>query len=156
MTQVANSGEQRPNSDAKVFEVVVDIESPDTTLRPGMTTGNAVQTYATKNVLHVPLEAVLTEQGVPFVYRRNGGGITKQEVERGVMNDEEVVIARGLEENDEVLLSPPADRDRLKLVRLAGSKVPSGDSATSQKLPATPPTPAKADDPKLPVTPKKG
>ena len=156
VTQVANSGEQRPNSDAKVFEVVVDIEAPDTTLRPGMTTGNAVQTYATKNVLHVPLEAVLTEQGVPFVYRRNGGGITKQEVERGVMNDEEVVIARGLEENDEVLLSPPADRDRLKLVRLAGSKVPSGDSATSQKLPATPPTPAKADDPKLPATPKKG
>ncbi len=155
VTQVANSGEQRPNSDAKVFEVVVDIEAPDTTLRPGMTTGNAVQTYVTKNVLYVPLEAVLTDQGVPFVYRRNGGGVTKQEVERGVMNDEEVIIARGLEEKDEVLLSPPADRDKLKMVRLPGSKVPSGDSSASQKLPAVPPKP-KAAALKLPATPKKG
>ena len=40
--QVANVGEQRPNADAKVFEVVVNIEKPDTSLRPGMTTGNEV------------------------------------------------------------------------------------------------------------------
>jgi RND family efflux transporter MFP subunit len=150
VTQVANSGEQRPNSDAKVFEVVVNVEKPDTTLRPGMTTGNAVQTFAIKNVLHVPLEAVLTEQGVPFVYRRVGGSITKQEVERGAMNDEEVVIARGLQADDEVLLSPPAEHDKLQIVRLPGSKVPNGDSAVGQKLPATPP---KADGQKLPANP---
>ena len=154
VTQVANSGEQRPNSDAKVFEVVVNIEAPDTTLRPGMTTGNAVQTYVTKNVLHVPLEAVLTEQGIPFVYRRVGGSIAKQEVERGAMNDEEVIIERGLQQDDEVLLSAPADRDKLKLVRLPGSKLPSGDSATGQKLPPTPPN---TDGQKLPApAPKKG
>ena len=46
VTKVANVGEQRPNSDAKVFEVKVAIEQPDTTLRPGMTTGNAIETYA--------------------------------------------------------------------------------------------------------------
>ena len=154
--EVANSGEQRPNSDAKVFEVVVNIEAPDTTLRPGMTTGNAVQTYVTKNVLHVPLEAVLTEQGIPFVYRRAGGNVTKQEVERGAMNDEEVIIARGLQQDDEVLLSAPPGRDKLRMVRLQGSKVPSGDSSASQKLPATPPAPKKADEQKLPATPNKG
>lgn len=134
--EVANSGEQRPNSDAKVFEVVVNIEAPDTTLRPGMTTGNAIQAYAIKNVLHVPLEAVLTEQGIPFVYRRVGGSVSKQEVQRGAMNDQEVVIERGLQVNDEVLLSPPAGRDKLQIVRLPGSKVPSGDSAAGQRLPA--------------------
>ena len=156
VTQVANSGEQRPNSDAKVFEVVVDIEAPDTTLRPGMTTGNSVETFATKNVLHVPLEAVLTEQGIPYVYRRNGGKVTKQEVERGAMNDEEVVILQGLEENDEVLLSAPADREKLKMIRLPDSKVPSGDSAVTQKLPAPAPSPKKIDEPKPPATPKDG
>jgi hypothetical protein len=72
------------------------------------------------------------------------------------MNDEEVIIARGLEEKDEVLLSPPADRDKLKMVRLPGSKVPSGDSSASQKLPAIPPAPRKADEQKSPGTPKKG
>jgi hypothetical protein len=135
VTQVANSGEQRPNSDAKVFEVVVNVDHPDTTLRPGMTTGNAVQTFTAKNVLHVPLEAVLTEQGVPFVYRRSGGNVTKQEVERGAMNDEEVIITRGLEANDELLMSPPADHDRLRLNRLPGSKAGMADTAAAQKLP---------------------
>ena len=133
VTQVSNSGEQRPNSDAKVFEVVVSIEKPDTTLRPGMTTGNAVQTFAIKNVLHVPLEAVLTEQGVPFVYRRTGGKVAKQEVERGAMNDEEVVIERGLDANDDVLLSPPLDHDKIAMTRLPGSKVITGDTAAGQK-----------------------
>ncbi|MBK8058422.1 MAG: hypothetical protein IPK33_11290 [Gemmatimonadetes bacterium] len=35
---MANVGEQRPNADAKVFEVGVLLEQADTTLRPGMTT----------------------------------------------------------------------------------------------------------------------
>jgi hypothetical protein len=154
VTQVANSGEQRPNSNAKVFEVVVNVEHPDTTLRPGMTTGNSVQTYTAKDVLHVPLEAVLTEQGIPFVYRRVGGKVTKQEVERGAMNDEEVIIERGLEANDEVLLSAPADHDAYTVIRLPGSKVPSGDSAASQKLPAPPPSPTGPKS--TTITPKKG
>src|SRR5690606_36765145 len=38
VTAVANVGEQRPNTDAKVFEVRVAVEQADTTLRPGMTT----------------------------------------------------------------------------------------------------------------------
>jgi multidrug efflux pump subunit AcrA (membrane-fusion protein) len=152
VTQVANSGEQRPNSDAKVFEVVVNVENPDTTLRPGMTTGNAVETFATKDVLHVPLEAVLTEQGVPFVYRRVGGSITKQEVERGAMNDEEVIIVRGLDLDDEVLLSPPPDHDKLTMRRLPGSKVPSADSAPGQKLPVPAPKGAGAEPPAVQPT----
>ncbi len=153
VTQVANSGEQRPNSNAKVFEVVVLLENPDTTLRPGMTTGNAVETFTAKNVLHVPLEAVLTEQGVPFVYRRVGGSVSKQEVERGAMNDEEVIIDRGLEANDEVLLSAPANHEQIKMTRLPGSKVPSGDSATGQKLPVTPPDTKAGAPSKPPATP---
>ncbi len=156
VTQVANSGVQRPNSDAKVFEVVVNIEKPDTTIRPGMTTGNTIQTFLSKDLLHVPLEAVLTEQSVPFVYRRVGGKVTKQEVERGAMNDEEVVIARGLDANDEVLLSAPADHDKIPMIRLAGSKVISGDSAAGQKLPAGPaPSAAPAAAPKSSATPPK-
>ena len=39
---VANVGEQRPNSDAKVFEVRVEIDGTDPTLRPSMTTSNKI------------------------------------------------------------------------------------------------------------------
>lgn len=131
VTAVANVGEQRPNSDAKVFEVKVTVEKPDTTLRPGMTTGNAIGTYTIKNVLHVPLEAISSDSGVTYVYKRSGTGVTRQQVETGAMNDDEVVITRGLAENDRVLLSPPADKDKLTVARLSGGTSTAGDSSKS-------------------------
>ena len=125
VTSVANVGEQRPNADAKVFEVKVTVEGSDTTLRPGMTTGNAIETFRTDSVLFVPIEAINSDNGVPFVYRESGGSAVKQEVVTGAMNDDEVIIVRGLEEDDRVFLSPPPDPDALKLVRLPGSPVDS-------------------------------
>src|SRR6266550_2101345 len=120
VASVANVGEQRPNADAKVFEVHVTVTQSDTTLRPGMTTANVVETLKVPEALYVPLEAVSNEAGVPCVYRRGSGGgrVTKREVATGAMNDDEVVIARGLEADDRVLLTPPADHERMTLVRL--------------------------------------
>jgi len=131
VTTVANVGEQRPNSDAKVFEVKVEVEQSDSTLRPGMTTGNAIETLRLDTALYVPLEALGSEGGVPFVYKQSGGRVEKDEVVTGAMNDDEVVIARGLAEGDRVLLSPPQDHERLKLVRLSPA-------------PAAPPAPVTA------------
>lgn len=128
VASVANVGEQRPNSDAKVFEVKVTIAQADTTLRPGMTTGNIIETYATDNVLYVPLEAVNAEGGVPFVYRVTGGGAEKQEVVTGALNDDEVVITRGLSAEDHVLLTPPAGHDRMSIHRLPDSPVRTNDT----------------------------
>ena len=121
VVQIANVGEQRPNSDAKVFEVHVEVAQADTTLRPGMTTGNGIETFRVKDALFLPLEAVASEQGIPFVFRKNGSTVTKQEVETGAMNDDQVVIVRGLVVDDKVLLSPPANRDKLRMVRIPGS-----------------------------------
>lgn len=134
VASVANVGEQRPNADAKVFEVHITVAQQDTTLRPGMTTGNVVETLKVPNALFVPLEAVSSEGGVPFVYRQAGGRVTKQEVVTGAMNDDEVIIVRGLDDGDRVLLSPPADHDRIALTRLpAGARdsvvVAGGDTA---------------------------
>jgi RND family efflux transporter MFP subunit len=121
---VANVGEQRPNADAKVFEVKITIANRDTTLRPGMTTANAILTASMPNVLSVPLEAVASEDSIPFVFKRDGGRVVKQEVETGAMNDNEIVVVRGVEAEDEVMLSPPANRADLSWERLP-SKSPS-------------------------------
>src|SRR5213594_692136 len=118
VASVANVGEQRPNADAKVFEVHVTVAQPDSTLRPGMTTGNAIETLNVASALYVPLEAVSSEGVVPFVYRLSGGRVTKQEIVTGAMNEDEVIVLQGLEEGDRVLLTPPPGHDRLALVRL--------------------------------------
>jgi len=39
---VANIGEQLPNTDAKVFEVLIKVDGSDPILRPSMTTGNKI------------------------------------------------------------------------------------------------------------------
>ncbi|HEY0929068.1 MAG TPA: efflux RND transporter periplasmic adaptor subunit, partial [Gemmatimonas sp.] len=147
IVQVANVGEQRPNADAKVFEVRVTVEKPDTTLRPGMTTSNAVLTQTVKNALFVPLEAVHSDSGRTFVYRKSGTAVTRHEVTTGAMNDDEVVIMAGLTEQDRVLLSPPIDGIKMSLVELPASQRPvlRGDTAVGGKgVEVTPATPAPA------------
>jgi hypothetical protein len=158
VVSVANVGEQRPNADAKVFEVKVTIEQSDTTLRPGMTTGNAIETFRTDTAVYLPIEAISAEGSVPIVYKESGESVVKQEIVAGAMNDDEVIILRGLAEGDRVLLSPPANRDHLSLVRLPGSPVDStaagGDTALRVPLADTgrttgrPPAPATTAPPK--------
>ncbi|MBK6485616.1 MAG: efflux RND transporter periplasmic adaptor subunit [Gemmatimonadetes bacterium] len=141
---VANVGEQRPNADAKVFEVKVLVQDADTTLRPGMTTSNAVETLVLKDVLFVPLEAVVNEDGVSYVHERAGSGVRRLEVETGAMNDDEVVITRGVTEGMRLLLSPPsAEMRSIETVRLPGSgdvaPTRGGDSARpAQPIPVRP------------------
>jgi hypothetical protein len=120
VTEVANVGEQRANSDAKVFEVRILVAESDTTLRPGMTTSNAIVTASMANALSIPIRAVSSDSGVAVVYKRSGSVVLKQEIEVGAMSDDRVVVARGLEEDDRVLLAPPPDAAQLRLLRLTG------------------------------------
>jgi len=141
VSSVANVGEQRPSTDAKVFEVKVTLAQADTTLRPGMTTGNAIETLKVPDALFVPLEAVSNEDSVALVYRLSGTRATKQEVVTGAMNDDEVVVARGLAEGDRVLLTVPPGHEKLKLARLpaADAAKPASVTAGTTTPPPTPP-----------------
>ena len=136
--QVANVGEQRPNSDSKVFEVRVRVEKPDTTLRPGMTTSNAILTQQIPNATFIPIEAVFSDSGTAFVYKRSGNRIVRQEIATGAMNDEEIVIVKGLSAGEKVLLSPPPDGLGLPLQSLDGRSLKPtapGDSAAKSTVP---------------------
>lgn len=122
VTSVANVGEQRPNQDAKVFEVKIEVAGADTTLRPGMTTANAIETAVVAGVLSVPIEAVHADSGVSFVYRKVGRGVVKQEIVTGAMNDDDIVVVRGLDAADEVLLAAPPNAAALALERLPAGR----------------------------------
>jgi RND family efflux transporter MFP subunit len=145
VTAVANVGEQRPNADSKVFEVKILLAQADTTLRPGMTTSNAIETNTVKNALSVPLEAVAVDGTTPFVFKRDGARVTKQQVETGLANENEIVIAKGLDADDRVLLTAPADRDKLELKTLPGIKPqppqagPADTPSTAKPVPVNPP-----------------
>jgi hypothetical protein len=115
-----------------------------------MTTSNSIETNTIKNALFVPLEAVAVEGNTPYVFKRDGASISKQQVETGLANENEIVIAKGLEKDDRVMLTAPADKDKLELKTLPGAKPGTGnvpqpgpsDTSTSKPVPVKPSTPA--------------
>lgn len=103
---VANMGQQRPNSDSKVFEISVQIHESDTTLRPGMTTSNKIIAEVLSDVIYIPVEAVHSQgDSITYVVTRDGGNAVRQEVFLGKSNSDEVVVLDGLVEGKSIYLS---------------------------------------------------
>ncbi len=110
---VANIGEQLPNTDAKVFEVITKIDGSDPILRPSMTTGNQIITKTFTDVKYIPLETVFaTADSIPFVYMKDG---SRQVVVLGESNENDIIVEQGLEKGQKLYLSIPEDAAKFKL-----------------------------------------
>ncbi|WP_425391776.1 efflux RND transporter periplasmic adaptor subunit [Ekhidna sp.] len=106
VTKVANVGEQRPNSDAKVFEVEIEVFGTDPLLKPGMTTSNKIITKTVEDALYIPLECLHSQyDSITYVFKKSGTSTVKQEVMIGDANAESVHIKAGLEPGERVHLS---------------------------------------------------
>jgi RND family efflux transporter MFP subunit len=124
VVQVANIGEQRPNQDTKVFEVVIDVLNPDSTLRPSMTTSNTIHIEQYKEALSIPLEALTTNKSTSYVWKKIGGTFKKQEVLVAAINDQSALVFSGLDAGDEVYLSTPDDTMGVKTEKLTQKPMP--------------------------------
>lgn len=104
--KVANVGEQRPNSDAKVFRVTIELNEKDDLLRPSMTTSNRIITDRQKDVLFIPLECLFNQNdSITYVFKKSGLNAIKQEVQLGESNQNKVVVIAGLDADDKIYLS---------------------------------------------------
>jgi multidrug efflux pump subunit AcrA (membrane-fusion protein) len=120
--EVANMGQQRPNSDSKVFEITVEIYESDTTLRPGMTTSNNIVAEVLEDVLFIPVEAVHSQgDSITYVITKEGMTMAKQEVLLGKSNSDEVIILDGIGEGTTVYLSDPEGLEAKLISRLDSS-----------------------------------
>ena len=137
VARVANVGEQRPNSDAKVFEVAVEIDGTDPTLRPSMTTSNKIIAKQIDQALFIPLESLHSHaDSVTFVYKRRGLKAEKQEVVIGEANNNDVIIVTGLGDKDEVYLSVPPgmEEDEISLLKeMDGKRKKKGEETAAPK-----------------------
>lgn len=108
VTNVANVGEQKPNSDAKVFEAYIEIDGTDPMLKPAMTTSNRIITQEIDSTLAVPLETLHSkDDSIIYVFKKQGLKTVKQEVQIGSTNNNEAQVLLGLEPNDKLYLSIP-------------------------------------------------
>ena len=114
VVSVANVGEQLRNSVAKVYESQILLSDSDSLLKPAMTTQCDIIIETIPDVLFIPLEALFSDDTVRYVYT----GSIRQEVVSGRSNDNFVIIEKGLQEGQKVLLSVPENPNSYKLVLL--------------------------------------
>jgi len=114
VTEVANIGEQMRNSNAKVFEVIIEVNEFDSILRPAMTTKNMIMTDIIDSVLYVPIECIHSNDSMSYVYH----GWSKQQVILGKSNENEIIIRAGLEEGNDIYLVPPEGASDYSIIPL--------------------------------------
>jgi HlyD family secretion protein len=87
-----------------VGEVLIGIDDADGALLPDTNVRVTVTTANVSNVLKVPRDALHIEQGLPFVYRKEGNTLHRVKVTVGALNLTEVQIVSGLKVGDVVAL----------------------------------------------------
>lgn len=120
---LADTGNWFENPDAKVYATEVSLEGTDNSVRTGMTAKVEIIIDQLRDVLSVPIQSVVTQNGEKVCYVMAGTGREKRVVETGLFNDNFVEIKSGLAEGDVVLLNPP---------RVTESKVPNGQPKPQQ------------------------
>ncbi len=115
---IANIGEKLPNSDSKMFEVLIKVTNSDPTLRPSMTTSNKIIIKTIDDAVFIPLECVQTGvDSIPIVYLKNK---IKQIVVLGESNEKNIIVKQGLEPGSSIYIVPP---DNLEKFRLSGENL---------------------------------
>lgn len=113
--EVANIGEQMRNSNAKVFEVKIQVHEFDSILRPAMTTKNIINTSVIPKMLYIPIESVHNSDSITYVYLPKK---VKKQIKTGLTNENQIIVKEGLKEGDEIYLAPPEDAEDWKLIKL--------------------------------------
>jgi hypothetical protein len=86
------------------------------------------------DALQVPVQALAETQGHYFSLVKNGDSFETREIEVSSINDEVATIESGLEEGDEVVISPRTAGDLLEI-----PEMPESTPVASEEIPRTEP-----------------
>lgn len=106
---VGNIGQQLQKSESKVFEVMIEINEMDSLLRPAMTANNNILIEELSDVLFIPQESVFANDSISYVIVKTRFSLKKQKVYLGKSNSNFVVVEKGLENGEELLMVKPED-----------------------------------------------
>lgn len=98
----------RQQERVRVFDVEIRASGSGGVLRPGMTANVRIAGPSKQNVVRVPVEAVMIEDGKPVVYRVGPKGATKTPVTLGLGDLTHVEILTGIAPGDSIALEDPA------------------------------------------------
>jgi HlyD family secretion protein len=91
----------------RVFDVEVEVTGGQRILRPGMTANVRISGPVRRDVVRVPVEAVLLQEGKPVVYKIGGSGPHAVAVTLGLSDLFYVELTGGLAPGDSIALEDP-------------------------------------------------
>jgi len=95
------------NPDLKVYLTTIAVSGTNDWVKPGMTAKVEIFIEQLTNVVYVPIQSVVFEEGKYVCYiTRNGLKADRREVEIGPFNEEFIEVKQGVAEGDQVLLRP--------------------------------------------------
>jgi hypothetical protein len=135
VTSVANRPQSNWMSTAKKYVVQVRIDGEPQEVRPGVTAEVEIIVADLKDVIAVPVAAVMEKRGQYFCAVRKGEAIERRAVTLGLGNDKLINITEGLEDGDALILkdNPEMSQDLLDQAREKMRQynlVEGGDAAT--------------------------
>lgn len=151
VTEVGSSALQRlgtvssATQESKDFKVVVTLDDPPDSLRPGLSASADIITAEKKNVLAVPISALVLQEREDDVSDRKGRSRSETEgvftvgqdgrvkftpVVKGIAGDLMIEIVSGLEEGTEIVVGPYSALRRLKDGALIKPETPPGKGSS--------------------------
>ncbi len=94
------------NADTKVYETIVTVDEAVENLKPGMTAVVEIDVAHLKDVITVPVQAVVERGSETWVYVSTEAGIERRRVELGATDERVVEVTSGLEQGEQVVLTP--------------------------------------------------
>jgi HlyD family secretion protein/macrolide-specific efflux system membrane fusion protein len=121
VSKIAPASVLPKGKEVEVFPVEATLAKEGTeVIKPGMTADVRIHIDTRKDVLRLPIEAIVKEKGKTYVTRVEEGEkgklrSIKTEVEVGARNDRDQEIVSGVKQGDRVLIKPPsADANEFK------------------------------------------
>lgn len=110
VSSVANQPEPTMwfSSQVKEYATYVKIDGEAKDLRPGMTAEVEILVAHLKDVLSVPVAAVVEQRGKYYCWVRKGNQVERRPLVLGASNDKFIEVKDGLAAGDEVVLNPRA------------------------------------------------
>lgn len=116
ITKIAPASITPKDKQVDVFPVEATLTKADTAIKPGMTADVRIHIEKKPNVISLPIEAVVKENGKQFVSKvipleKGKQKTDKVEVAVGARNDREIEIQSGIKEGDKVLIKPASSAE---------------------------------------------
>lgn len=112
VARVAKMGKPiKPESKIKTFEVMVDVDSSDLDVQPGMSATCEIRIETISDTLVVPGISIFQKDSTQFVYCQEGTHFRKRTVSVGLQSENFSIITAGLKTGEIVALTQPPEKN---------------------------------------------